>query len=133
MQIYPYSIDELRARDKFKILKLAINIKDKAKQEMVEKEWLRINSLDEEHNVYIELFQTLPESEIKRKAIQMRYDIIKEKEQLMAQEQALTWQVPQEQMQTWANMSAWNVATAMSTSNQMQWITNTPSLVDIAG
>jgi len=38
MQIYPYSIDELRARDKFKILKLAINIKDKAKQEMVEKE-----------------------------------------------------------------------------------------------
>lgn len=133
MQIYPYSIDELRARDKFKILKLAINIKDKAKQEMVAKEWLRINSLDEEHNVYIELFQTLPESEIKRKAIQMRYDIIKEKEQLMAQEQALTWQVPQEQMQTWANMSAWNVATAQATANQMQWITNTPSLVDIAG
>lgn len=133
MQIYPYSIDELRARDKFKILKLAIWIKDKAKQEMVAKEWLRINSLDEEHNVYIELFQTLPESEIKRKAIQMRYDIIKEKEQLMAQEQALTWQVPQEQMQTWANMSAWNVATAQATANQMQWITNTPSLVDIAG
>lgn len=51
----------------------------------------------------------------------------------MAQEQALTWQVPQEQMQTWANMSAWNVATAQATANQMQWITNTPSLVDIAG
>ena len=107
--------------------------RDKVKQEMVEKEWLRINSLDEEHNVYIELFQTLPESEIKRKAIQMRYDIIKEKEQLMTQEQAMNWQVPQEQMQTWANMSAWNVATAQATSNQMQWITNTPSLVDIAG
>jgi hypothetical protein len=38
MQIYPYSVDEIRARDKFKILKLAISIKDEAKKEMVAKE-----------------------------------------------------------------------------------------------
>ena len=132
MQIYPYSIDELKARDKFKILKLAIWIKEKDKQDIIAKEWLRINSLDEEHNVYIELFQTLPESEIKRKAIQMRYDIIKEKEQLLAQEQAMNWQAPQEQTQSWATMSAGNVASAQATSSQMQWVTKTPSLVDIA-
>ena len=131
MQIYPYSVDEIRARDKFKILKLAISIKDEAKKEMVAKEWLRINSLDEEHNVYIELFQTLPDSEIKRKAIQMRYDIIKDKEQLLAQEQALNWQVAQEQNQSWATNSAWNVATAQATASQMQGKTNAPSLVDI--
>jgi hypothetical protein len=98
---------------------------------MVAKEWLRINSLDEEHNVYIELFQTLPDSEIKRKAIQMRYDIIKDKEQLLAQEQALNWQVAQEQNQSWATNSAWNVATAQATASQMQGKTNAPSLVDI--
>lgn len=132
MQIYPYSVDELKARDKFKILKLAIWIKDKAKQEMVAKEWLRINSIDEEHNVYIELFQTLPESEIKRKAINMRYEIIKEKEQLMAQEQALNWQMEQWWQESGATMSAWNVATAQATSNQMQWATKVPSLTDIA-
>lgn len=131
MQIYPYSVDEIRARDKFKILKLAISIKDEAKKEMVAKEWLRINSLDEEHNVYIELFQTLPDSEIKRKAIQMRYDIIKDKEQLLAQEQAMNWQVAQEQNQSWATNSAWNVATAQATASQMQGKTNAPSLVDI--
>jgi hypothetical protein len=98
---------------------------------MVAKEWLRINSLDEEHNVYIELFQTLPDSEIKRKAIQMRYDIIKDKEQLLAQEQVLNWQVAQEQNQSWATNSAWNVATAQATASQMQGKTNAPSLVDI--
>ena len=134
MQIYPYSIDELNARDKFKILKFAIWLKDKWQKEEIAEEWLRINSLDEEHNVFIELFQTLPQSDIKREAIQMRYDIIKEKEQLMAQEQAMSWQVPEEQWwatQSWANMSAWNVATAQATGSQMQGKTNAPSLVDI--
>ena len=132
MQIYPYSIDELNARDKFKILKLAIWIKDKAKQEMVAKEWLRINSLDEEHNVYIELYQTLPESDIKRKAIQMRYDIIKEKEQLIAQEQAMNWMMQEQAQWNPTNNSARNVATAQATSAQSQWKTWAPSLTDIA-
>lgn len=132
MQIYPYSIDELNARDKFKILKLAIWIKDKAKQEEIAKEWLRINSLDEEHYVYIELFQTLPESDIKRKAIQMRYDIITEKEQLMAQEQTMNWIVQEQAQWNPTTNSARNVATAQATSAQAQWKTWAPSLTDIA-
>ena len=57
--------------------------------------------------------------------------VLREKNNLLAQEQVLNWQV--QQNQSWATNSASNVATAQATANQMQWITNTPSLVDIAG
>ena len=48
---------------------------------------MRIETFDEQHEVFIEMFQTLPENPIKRKAIAMRYDMIKHKNE-MAQQQA---------------------------------------------
>ena len=133
MQIYPYSIDELQAMDKFKILKLAIKLKQKSNWD-VAKEWLRINSMDEEHNVYIDLFQTLPEWDIKREAINRRYEAIKNKQMYMEQQQAMT-QIPPEQWQTqnWATNSAANTSVAMASAQQLWWWkTNVSSLENIS-
>lgn len=128
MQMYPYSVDELNAMDKFKILKLAIDTKDGV-DGRITKEWVMINSFDDDHYVFIEYFQTLPESEIKRKAIQMRYEIIKNKDRF-------SWGGWLASLEWWQNQSpatqtAWNVAVAQATNSQLQWTRNAPSLVDI--
>jgi hypothetical protein len=134
MQVYPYSVDELNAMDKFKILKLAIWIKDKVKQDEVAKEWLRVNSIDEEHNTFLEYYQTLPDSEIKRKAIANRYEAIKNKKMYMEQQQAMVQieQAPQQWQWTSTNSAA-NVSTAMAQSQALGWQkTKVSSLWDIA-
>lgn len=125
MKRYPYTEDELKAMDSFKAIKFAIWLEDWPIKEQVIKDATRIGSLDEDHNVWIEYYQTLPEGKIKRGAIKTRYDAIKKKDSLMWQE--MQWPV---EAWTWWS-SAGNVATAMATNNQLQGTQNWPSLTDI--
>ncbi len=126
MKMYWYTVDELNAMDKFRILKLAIKL-NKPIDDQLTKDWLRINSLDDDHEVFIEYFQTLPDWEIKKEAIKTRYNAIKNLKRLMEEQQALQWQIQQPMQQSWATNSAWNVATAMASSAQVQqWSQNWP-------
>ena len=82
MKMYPYTVDELNAMDKMMILKLAID-NGEGLDGKIAKEGLRIENFDEQHEVFVEYFQTLPENPIKRKAISMRYDVIKKQKEIM--------------------------------------------------
>jgi hypothetical protein len=121
MKLYWYTPTELKAMDKLKILNLAIKLK-KDLNDPITKDWLRVDNIDEEQEVYIQYFQTLPVWQIKNKAIRMRYDVIKHLDELKQNQ-------PQETLQSWATNSARNVATAQATSAQMQWWT--PGLADL--
>lgn len=127
MQLYPYTVDELKAMDKFNILKMAIKAKED-ENGSIAKEGLRIESVDEQHEVFIELFQTLPENPLKRKAIAMRYDMIKNRDEFMKQEaqaQQMMWQAPQGSAPT---NSAASVATAQAGAAQVLQGQQWPSL-----
>lgn len=87
MKTYPYTVDELNAMDKMSILKAAIKMKD-GEDGSIARLGYKIDSMDEEHEVFIEFFQTLPEDPIKRRAIAMRYEAIKNKKRLDEQAQA---------------------------------------------
>lgn len=116
MKQYWYTPDELNAMDKMSIIK------------MWKEEWAEINSIDDQHEVFIEMFNTLPESPLKREAITRRYEAIKKKKELQAQEQQLQWAMQQPtQWVSWPTNSAANVATAQASSQQV-WVgtRNTP-------
>jgi len=114
MKMYWYTVDELKAMDKYKILNFSIQKKYPINSDIVQ-EWLRIDDIDEEHEVYIEYYQTLPEWDIKRKAIQMRYDAIIQLNDLKNQSQMqMQWQE-----QSWATSWAANSAASMWIANQM--------------
>jgi hypothetical protein len=131
MKLYWYTSTELKAMDKLKILNLAIRL-NKAIDDPITKEWLRIDDINEEQEVYIEYFQTLPVWEIKNKAIEMRYNIIKELDLLKAQQMQEWWMIEWQNMQeSWATNSARNVATAQASSAQAQSQSWVSSLSDI--
>jgi hypothetical protein len=124
-KVYPYTIDELNAMDKFSILKLAIK---QDEDEEIAREWTSVDNLDETHELFIEFFQTLPESPIKRKAIAKRYEAIKEKERLSQQAWMIQpWQEEQQQGTSWPTNSAANVSVAQASAQQVwQWSRNWP-------
>lgn len=134
LKVYPYTIDELNAMDRMSILKLAIS-----RWEWIDgyiaKEGMRIENFDEQHEIFVEMFQTLPENPIKRKAIAMRYDIIKHKKEMDAAMQSINpQQSPLSKLgQSWPTNSAANVATAQSSAMQANQQNNWPSLQSIAG
>jgi hypothetical protein len=60
MEMYGYTVDELNAMDKYKILKLAIK-NNKTVDDQITQDGFKINSLDDDHEVFIRYFQTLAE------------------------------------------------------------------------
>lgn len=129
MTMYPYSVDELNAMDKMAILKLAISKKQDENGDIA-KEGLRIDNFDETHEVFIEMFQTLPDNPIKRKAISMRYDAIKQAKDIAMQQAQLQgmswgWQWLSPIIWWWGWQTSWptntaaNVATAQASANQL--------------
>lgn len=132
MKTYPYTVDELNAMDKEAILKLAIKMGEK-EDGKIAKDGMRIDNLDEQHEVFIEYFQTLPEDPIKRKAIAMRYDAIKNRKKFAEQEQQMQAQMTGTPAAPNAGVtnSAANSAVAMANATQIGGTAKGPSLGDI--
>jgi len=133
-KIYPYTIDEINAMDKFKILKLAIKLKEDIDWETAQL-WLKIDSIDETHEVFIEFYQTLPESNIKRTAIARRYEAIKEKARLAQMPIMQQWieQWWEQWWNYWNTNSAANISVAQASAQQVwEWARKWPSLGDIS-
>ena len=121
MKLYPYTVDELKAMDKMMILKLAIDRGEDVNGKIA-KDGMRVENFDEQHEVFIEMFQTLNESPIKRKAIAVRYDLIKNKKEIMeaqAAQQAQMQGMPKSGTSAPTNSAA-NVATAQASATQAQ-------------
>ena len=81
------------------------------------KEWAIIDSMDDDHNVYIAYIQTADPSDLKDKALQARYNAIKMKQWEM---NWVTWKNAAEQSGASAN-------SAMMTSAMLQWGSQVPS------
>lgn len=81
------------------------------------KEWAIIDSMDDDHNVYIAYIQTADPSDLKDKALQARYNAIKMKQWEM---NWVTWKNTAEQSGASAN-------SAMMTSSMLQWGSQVPS------
>lgn len=119
MQVYPYTNDELNAMDKMKVLKLAMENNENVDGKIAQS-GMKVDNIDEQHEVFIELYQTLPDNPIKREAISRRYEAIKARG------------TQEEQMQqSTATNTAGNVAVAQATSQQAMQGKGTPSLQDI--
>ena len=73
-------------------------------------QWAIVDSMDDDHQVYINYLITADASELKDKAIKARYDAIRLQEQAM---NGMTWEVGAEQAGASANAS-------MMTSNMLQ-------------
>jgi hypothetical protein len=80
-------------------------------------EWAIIDSMDDDHNVYISYLQTADPSELKDKALQARYDAIKIKE----------WQMNGVAGQNGAEQAGASANSAMMTSSMLQWGSQVPS------
>lgn len=81
------------------------------------KEWAIVDSMDDDHNVYISYLQTADPSELKDKALQARYDAIKIKE----------WQMNGVTGQNGAEQAGASANSAMMTSAMLQWGSQVPS------
>ena len=82
-------------------------------------EWAVIDSMDDDHQVYINLFITADPSDLKTKALKARYDAIRIQEQAM---NGLSWQV-------WAEQSMASANASQMTSAMVQWQSQVPSNV----
>ena len=80
-------------------------------------EWAVIESMDDDHQVYINLFITADPSDLKTKALKARYDAIRIQEQAM---NGLSWQV-------WAEQSMASANASQMTSSMVQWQSQVPS------
>jgi len=78
-------------------------------------EWMeagaKIDSMDDDHQVYINLFVTADPSDLKDKAIKARYEAIRLNEKEM---NGVAWEV-------WAEQAGASANSAMMTSNMLQW------------
>lgn len=78
-------------------------------------EWMddgaKIDSMDDDHQVYINLFVTADPSKLKDKAIKARYEAIRLNEKEM---NGVAWEV-------WAEQAGASANSAMMTSNMLQW------------
>ena len=83
------------------------------------KKWAVIESMDDDHQVYINLFVTADPSALKTKALKARYDAIRIQEQAM---NGLSWQV-------WAEQSMASANASQMTSSMVQWQSQVPSNV----
>ena len=83
------------------------------------KKWAVIESMDDDHQVYINLFITADPSALKTKALKARYDAIRIQEQAM---NGLSWQV-------WAEQSMASANASQMTSSMVQWQSQVPSNV----
>ena len=81
------------------------------------KKWAVIESMDDDHQVYINLFVTADPSALKTKALKARYDAIRIQEQAM---NGLSWQV-------WAEQSMASANASQMTSAMVQWQSQVPS------
>ena len=123
--LYPYTIDELNAMDKISILQMAIELWDDINSQIAQ-DGIKIDNFDEQHEVFIEMFQTLQDSKIKREAINKRYEAIKAKNKITP---STLWPT---QWWAWPTNSAANVATAQASAQQFQQQWNQwPSLYNI--
>ena len=91
--------DEIGAEKKLQMINLWIE------------EWVEIDSMDDDHHIYIDYFQTADPSPLKEKALKARYDAIQIKEKELS---GMTWQNGAEQ--AWASANS-----AMMTSSMLQW------------
>lgn len=107
MSMFPLTSDEIKAYGKLE----AINEEDLS--------WAIIEDINEDHNTFIKIFQTADDNEVKRKAIQARYDAI-------AYTQPWMWEVQNE-----AEKSSQNVSSAQLTSNAINKGSDVPSLQSI--
>ena len=80
-------------------------------------EWAVIDSMDDDHQVYINLFITADPSDIKDKALKARYDAIRIQEQAM---NGISGQV-------WAEQSMASANASQMTSSMLQWQSQVPS------
>lgn len=80
-------------------------------------EWAVIDSMDDDHQVYINLFITADPSDLKTKALKARYDAIRIQEQAM---NGLSGQV-------WAEQSMASANASQMTSAMVQWQSQVPS------
>lgn len=80
-------------------------------------EWAVIDSMDDDHQVYINLLITADPSDLKTKALKARYDAIRIQEQAM---NGLSGQV-------WAEQSMASANASQMTSSMVQWQSQVPS------
>ncbi len=80
-------------------------------------EWATIDSMDDDHNVYISYLQTADPSDLKDKALQARYNAIKIKE----------WGMSWVSGQNGAEQAGASANSAMMTSAMLQWGSQVPS------
>lgn len=80
-------------------------------------EWAVIDSMDDDHQVYINLLITADPSDLKTKALKARYDAIRIQEQAM---NWISWQV-------WAEQSMASANASQMTSSMVQWQSQVPS------
>lgn len=106
MALFPLTDQEIKAYDKLS----AINEDDIR--------WAIIDDINDDHNTFIDIFQTAEDNDTKRKALFARY-------------QALAYQQPMLMQQNEAEKSAQNVSSAQNTANAIQQNKNVPSLQDI--